>query len=385
MKSGILTRLGDVMDITSGFAFDSDSFSENKEGVALVRIRDVDRGFSSTFYGGAYEDKYVIQDGDLLVSMDGEFRVRPWQGGRALLNQRVCRLEPRPGLLEGAYLKYLVAPELKRIEDKTPFVTVKHLSTKALLDLRVPLPPLSEQKRIADILDKADAVRRKRWETIDLSKRLTESAFSNLFGDTWSNDRKWPAGSLENLCDEIVDCPHSTPEYSTSPTGYHCVRSSDIQDGKIDLAATREVSKEVYEERIMRHKPQAGEVVFTREGGRLGNAAQIPPDHSLCLGQRMMLFSAKPKASTNEFIWALLNSPGVQRQMRYLIAGAAAPRINIADILRFKAILPPFDLQHRFTNIVVRVRDQEALARKASLECNGLFNGLVQRAFRGQL
>src|SRR5262249_1288552 len=121
----------------------------------------------------------------------------------------------------------------------------------------IPLPPLPEQRRIADILDKADAIRRKRWEAIELSAHLIESAFSHLFGHTWTNERGWRKGALEDLCDKIVDCPHSTPIYSRTQTGFFCVRSSDIQGGKIDLASTLHVSRETFEQRIRRHQPKA--------------------------------------------------------------------------------------------------------------------------------
>lgn len=336
--------------------------------------------------------KKGVNPGDVLLSRIVPHIRRAWVVPKSNGHRQIASGEWivfRSKKFNPSYMRHLLMSDVFHVQFMNTVAGVGGSLLRArpafVAEIKIPLPPLPEQKRIADILDKADAIRRKRREAIDLSSNLTESAFADLFGDTWSNDRNWPAGTLEDLCDKIVDCPHSTPEYSNDPTGYHCVRSSDIQDGKINLAATREVSKEVYEERIMRHEPQSGEVVFTREGGRLGNAAQTPVDRRICLGQRMMLFCAKPKQSTNEFIWALLNSPGMQRQIHYLTAGAAAPRINISDIRKFKAILPPHDVQHTFTKIVRSTRNQEATAVKAAFECDDLFNSLVQSAFKGEL
>jgi type I restriction enzyme S subunit len=256
----------------------------------------------------------------------------------------VCSTDILPilpgGQVDRGYLyHFLRLPDMVELATSRSIgANLPRLSPSQLAAFEIPLPPLPEQKRIADILDKADGIRRKRQETISLTDRLIESAFFHLFGDVGTNQKRWVECDLDELRGQVVDCPHSTPEYATTPTGYHCVRSSDIQDGKIDLSSTREVSQETFEERISRHRPAAGEVVFTREGGRLGNAAQIPPGLAICLGQRMMLFSCKSSESTNEFIWALLNSPGVQRQIRLLTAGAAAPRINIADIRKFKVV-----------------------------------------------
>ena len=284
------------------------------------------------------------------------------------------------------FIYYLRQPAVRQeVIARSGTSALTNINQQRLGSLPVPLPPLSEQKRIADILDKADAIRRKRQETIKTSSHLIESGFSHFFGDTLLNPRGFHTGTLEELAGTIVDCPHSTPTYANGETEYFCVRSSDIQDGNIDLTETRYVTESTYVERIARHKPRSGEVVYTREGGRLGNAAQLPPNKSVCLGQRMMLFGAKPDVSTTEFIWALLNSPGLRHQVNSLIGGAAAPRINIADIRKFQVTLPPYELQVAFSAFVEKIREQAVDVDKSRRELGDLFNSLVQRAFKGEL
>lgn len=335
--------------------------------------------------------RQIVQAGDVLVSTVrpnlNAVALVPVQLTNAIASTGFCVLRCQPKKLDNRYLFHWVRTNLfvAAMVRQATGASYPAVSDRIIKDSKIPLPPLPEQKRIADILDKADAIRRKRRETIELTDRLIESAFFQLFGDTNTNEKKWTEVNLEDLCENVIDCPHSTPEYATNPTGYHCVRSSDIQNGRIDLSSTREVSRETFDERIARHRPTAGEVVFTREGGRLGNAAQIPPGLAICLGQRMMLFSCKPKVSTNEFLWALLNSHGVQHQVRLLTAGAAAPRINIADIRLFKAIKPPYQLQSEFTKIMDRIRGQHERYSQSLEESACLFNSLVQRAFRGEL
>ncbi|WP_413734525.1 hypothetical protein [Shewanella sp. BJSY2023SW005] len=89
--SAPLVKLEKLTTILSGFAFKSANFSET-EGLPLARIRDVVRGRSETFYKGDYSDDFVINDGDMLIGMDGDFNREKWQGGKALLNQRVCKI-----------------------------------------------------------------------------------------------------------------------------------------------------------------------------------------------------------------------------------------------------------------------------------------------------
>jgi type I restriction enzyme S subunit len=118
-------KLGEFVEILSGFAFDSEQFGDTGD-LPVVRIRDVVPGRSSTFFSGDYDPKYILQDGDLLIGMDGEFNRARWSGGKALLNQRVCRISSSSRELNDAYLYHFLPAALKAIESVTPFVTVKH-------------------------------------------------------------------------------------------------------------------------------------------------------------------------------------------------------------------------------------------------------------------
>ena len=155
MKGWQTKRLGDVLDIQNGYAFDSKSFSITGN-MPLIRIRDLKQGVDTeTRYTGSYDARYVVRRGDLLIGMDGEFGCFEWRGNDALLNQRVCRLEGFSSNLLPRFLFYGVNSHLKAIEEITGYTTVKHLSSKQILDINFLLPPLSEQERIVGILDQA--------------------------------------------------------------------------------------------------------------------------------------------------------------------------------------------------------------------------------------
>src|SRR5690625_3218826 len=131
-------NLGEVVTVESGSAFKSKLFNEERAGIPLIRIRDVTRGYSETYYSGEYDDKYIVNNGDLLITMDGEFNIREWHGGKALLNQRVCIIKSKMPELKEKFLLYVMPTLLMQIEDKTPFVTVKHLSVKKINEANIP-------------------------------------------------------------------------------------------------------------------------------------------------------------------------------------------------------------------------------------------------------
>lgn len=147
-----MSKLKSVGEVLSGYPFDSEKFSSDT-GFPLVRIRDITSGVAGTYYNGKYPKEYIIHDGDFLLGMDGDFNVRWWLGGDALLNQRCCRLTLNDNFC-AKYVYYFIPFGLKRINDLAYSTTVKHLSVPDILNLNILVPPLSEQEAIANYLDR---------------------------------------------------------------------------------------------------------------------------------------------------------------------------------------------------------------------------------------
>jgi len=140
-------QVGEIAEILNGYAFKSSKFTNDK-GTPLIRIRDVGKDSSNTFYDGGYDETYLVNDGDLLVGMDGDFRCSIWKGGKALLNQRVCKISLKTEEYDFRFLSYVLQPYLDAIHAETSAVTVKHLSSRSISDIPLPLPPKEQQKRI---------------------------------------------------------------------------------------------------------------------------------------------------------------------------------------------------------------------------------------------
>lgn len=159
-KTGLLAKheswervcLSEVAGVLNGAPFDSAKFSTTA-GTPLARIRDVRSGETTTYYTGEYDDAYVLAQGDLLVGMDGDFNTGYWGSQRAVLNQRVCKLSPNTALYDKRFLGYVLPGYLAAINANTPSITVKHLSSRTVGEIELPLPPRAEQSRIAEKLD----------------------------------------------------------------------------------------------------------------------------------------------------------------------------------------------------------------------------------------
>ncbi|ARD34528.1 restriction endonuclease subunit S [Streptococcus pneumoniae] len=184
-------KLGEVCEILSGYAFKSSQFNDNKIGLPLIRIRDVERGFSDTYFEGTYPEEYLIKNGDLLITMDGSFILKKWEGDLALLNQRVCKIKITDKSVDEGYISWLIPKFLKEIEDKTPFVTVKHLSVAKIKDISFVLPNKLEQKLIAKKLNTISQIYDFRKIQSEKFNELVKSRFNEMFGDPLNNNKKF--------------------------------------------------------------------------------------------------------------------------------------------------------------------------------------------------
>jgi type I restriction enzyme S subunit len=139
--------VADVADVQNGCAFKSELFDRD-DGVPLIRIRDISRYETEHRYRGEYDDSYLVDRDDILIGMDGEFVASRWKGAKALLNQRVCKLVVRSPNFDEKFFFLCHQPFLSAINAETSSVTVKHLSSRTIETIPLPLPPLKEQRRI---------------------------------------------------------------------------------------------------------------------------------------------------------------------------------------------------------------------------------------------
>jgi len=141
-----------VVEVINGYAFPSTGFNTGK-GLPLIRIRDIVSGKTNTTFEGDFSEDYIVNNGDLLIGMDGDFNTDFWRSGAALLNQRVCKLTANENFYNQKFLAYLLPGYLNSIHQKTSAVTVKHLSSKTIQSIPLPLPTKKEQDRLVEKLE----------------------------------------------------------------------------------------------------------------------------------------------------------------------------------------------------------------------------------------
>ena len=177
-------RLDQLALPQAGFAFKSSRFNEAGHGTPLIRIRDIGNGTTQCHYDGDYRSEFLVESGDYLVGMDGNFNIRRWSGPTALLNQRVTRLVFFGEQIERSFVTWALQNRINNVHGSRAYTTVQHLSGKQIADSVVPVPPLQEQRRIVERVDQlmglCDELESRRGRRQYASSQLRRSVLHSL-------------------------------------------------------------------------------------------------------------------------------------------------------------------------------------------------------------
>lgn len=306
---------------------------------------------------------YKIEEGDILVTMmgsSGRCAVVPKNIEAGIMDSHLLRIKINEKAFEN-YVAILLS-ESNYVQYQFQCLgkgSIMHgLNSSIIKQVIVAQPPLPEQSAIVAFLDretaKIDALVAEQEKLIELLKEKRQAVISHAVtkgldpnvpmkdsGVEWLGEvpEHWRICRVKHACSHVVDCLHTTPTYE-GEVEFPAIRTADVARGNLLLEQARLVSREIYEERIQRLKPKAGDILYSREGERFGMAALVPHGVELCLGQRMMMFRTQDFASSDYLMWSL-NSDSIYKQVLEKVGGSTSPHVNISDIVNFYVPLPP--------------------------------------------
>lgn len=289
-------------------------------------------------------------------------------------------LGPKQGVLP-KYLYYGTQYLTFRIENKGYARHYQHIEKKELA-----VPPVPEQERIVSRIEEL-------FSNLDASVAELQTAKEKLkvyrqavLKEAFDRVANYPQMTIQDICDSIVDCPHSTPKWTEF--GKICLRTTNFKRGHLDLTSVNYVSEETFAVRNSRLTPLPGDILYSREGAILGIACIIPSGLSVCLGQRMMLLRTNQNNS-NYFLMHYLNSPAVTNFVAGIAGGSASPHINVRDIKNFLIHVPDLNTQK---NIVLEIEQKLSICDDAIksidfsiCQAEALRQSILKQAFEGRL
>jgi type I restriction enzyme S subunit len=335
--------LSQICTLLSGFAWNAGKFREDG-AIPIIRIQNLGNNENEKFvwWDDAYDRKFIVRKGDILLSLSGSIKVYVWDGVDALLNQRIVKLSPSPDI-DPRWFFWQISNVILDIERMGKWALVNNVSIADLKDLPIPLPPLAEQKRIAAILDAADALRRKDQQLLQQYDALAQAIFIDMFGDPVKNERGWEKVRMEELMD-IVRGGSPRPIDKFLGGNIPWIKIGDATKGDdVYLNSTREhiIEAGLSKTRLL----PSGSLIFANCGVSLGFARIINFDG--CIHDGWLAFSQFDENRINKiFLLKALNS--ITEYFRRSAPEGTQPNLNTNIVKNFELIVPPLELQKKF-------------------------------------
>lgn len=373
-------QLAEICEIISGQSPPSKDYNKNGEGLPFYQ--------GKADFGERYPSARVWCSKPVKIAEAGDilFCVRAPVGPTNIATEKSCigrglaAIRPRDKVDPLYLLHYLrhIEPSFAQLSNGSTF---KAITRSDLSTLHIPLPPLPAQRRIAAILDKADALRRKRQQALDLLDDFLQAVFLDMFGDPVTNPKGWEVKRLGEHLDFLTSGSRGWAKYYTHK-GDLFLRIQNVGRNELlldDIAYAN--APDSAEARRTRVAP--GDVLLSITAD-LGRTAVVPEGLGTAhINQHLALL--RPKGILPLYLSAFLASEGGQRQFNTLNRNGVKAGLNFDDIRGLQILLPDRGAQLKFADIYhKRIRAQDKVLTGVQT-ANDLFDALVQRAFRGEL
>jgi type I restriction enzyme S subunit len=384
MNSWRIINLGDAATFVNGYAFKPSDWSD--QGNEIIRIQNLTKSSKEVnYFEGQIAEKYKVSKGDLLISWSATLGMYEWEGEDSWLNQHIFKVVFDKEEFDKNFFKYLISGSLDRLGQEVHGATMKHITKKKFDAFKIPLPPLLTQKKIADILDAADAHRQKTKQLLAKYDELAQSIFLDMFGDPVTNPKGWEVKKLEEVCEKITDGTHHSPESKTEGAPY--VTAKHVKPFKLNfLSKPTYISWQDHEAIYKRCSPKKGDVLYIKDGATTGIACINTFKEEISLLSSLALIQTKRHLLNPDFLCFWLNYENMKAQLLTIwMSGAAIQRFTLKKIKSFEIIIPPIEMQERFSLIINENEKSKSIMNKEIKESEHLFNSLLQKAFKGEL
>nr|WP_241737769.1 restriction endonuclease subunit S [Anoxybacillus flavithermus] len=383
----------DNLEILTGYAFSSKNFNE-EEGIPLIRIRDLETHNPVTLYKGDYDDKYIINKGDILVGMDGEFNIVRWKGPKALLNQRVAKINSKnPNIISEDFIFYRLQGELREIEVLTPATTVKHLSKKDIEDLNLLLPPLGEQSKIASILSSVDEAIEKTEAIIEQTEKVKKGLMQQLLTKGIGHTKfkkteigeipeEWEVKSISEVAKVVSG---GTPSKQISEYW---------ENGTIPWATPTDITSND-------NKYISTTQLMITESGLRNSSANLLPKGSVLMTSRATIgprcintvpmatnqgfksFICDPDVLHNEYLYYLIDK--IKDQFIALASGSTFLEISKSAVETFKIPVPPLEEQIEIAKMLSSLDEKLSVEKVKKESLQTIKKALMQVLLTGKV
>lgn len=376
-----MVALGEAARFINGAAFKPTEWGN--EGLPIVRIQNL-TGTSEKFNltTRIVKPELIVESGDLLVSWSATLDVYRWGGQRGLLNQHIFKVLPNPGV-DSDYLFFALKNALAELSSKTHGSTMKHVVRGDFESTKVRMPAIGEQRRIVDILTRAEGIVKLRRDAQKRAAELIPAIFMDMFGDPKRNPKGWPTVALNEVSEVISGVAKGRRLSGVDSVELPYMRVGNVKDGHLDLREVKTI--EIKRSEVEKLRIEPGDLLMT-EGGdpdKLGRAALWHGEIDRCVHQNHIFKVRSNRAVLSpEYLRSLAGSAyGKAYFLRVAKKTTGIASINKTQLNAFPVVLPPLSMQEVFNRHVQSIESIIAQQDHASGKAKATFEALLARSF----
>ncbi len=373
--------LGEIVKIFKGSKA-PEVFDKPKPGAySYIQIEDLRPNATPKY--AIDKDGTLATKSDVLIAWDGANAGTIGFDLEGYIGSTIAILRPVQDDIHAPYLGYFLRSKFNDIQKNTTGATIPHVNRSYLEELKIPLPKLTEQKRVVSLLARADRLRQLRRTAHDLADSLLQSMFLEMFGDPLVNEKKWKIRNLKSVSFKFSDGPFGSDiksEHYVS-SGVRVIRLQNIGIGNLIDEDKAYISESHFAE-LSKHQCLPGDVIVGTLGDPNLRAVILPPSIPQALNKAdCVQIRVNPKICNNHFVCLLLNMPQTLQLASGMIHGQTRARINMGRLAELEVPIPPLSLQEEFAGVVARVEGLRLQMGEADRQVDGLFESLLSDSF----
>ncbi|MBD2624770.1 MAG: restriction endonuclease subunit S [Microcystis sp. M049S2] len=395
MKDWPSVALGDIFEIARGGSPRpiQNFLTEEPDGVNWVMIGDASDSSKyithtkKRILKTGVKNSRMVYPGDFLLTNSMSFGHPYIMKTSGCIHDGWLVLSNKKGVIDQDYFYHLLGSDLIYAEFSrlASGSTVKNLNIEIVKGIKVSLPPLEEQRRIAAILDKADGVRRKRKEAIRLTEELLRSTFLEMFGDPVTNPKGWEVKRLGEICTNFQNGIGKNSEHYGH--GSKVANISDLYEWHRFIPEKYSLL-DVTPKEIEKYSLMRGDLLFVRSSVKREGVAvcSVYDSDEICLFSSFMI-RVRPRTDliNPEFLSLMLRTPPMRNRLILGSNTSTITNISQPGLSKIEVVVPPIKTQNLITKVTKNIEESVRCHLQALEQSENLFNSLLQRAFRGEL
>ncbi len=373
-----MIKLGDVATYINGYAFKPED--RGVVGLPIIRIQDLTgSAYDLGFYDGDYPKRIEINDGDVLISWSASLGVYVWNGGRALLNQHIFKVQFDKADIDKRYFVYAVRQKLAELTMKTHGATMKHIVKKDFEETSIPYPSQKKQIEIGINLDKIANIIAARKQQLELLDELVKARFVEMFGDPIKNPKGW---KVVTIGDVVTEVRYGTSKPAVEGGKYPYLRMNNLTvEGHLDLNDLKYI--DISDDEIEKCVVRKGDVLFNRTNSieLVGKTAVFDLSEDMVIAGYIIRVRLNERLLP-EILSQYMNLEALKDILRSMAKGAVnQANINAQELQSIKVYVPGMELQKQFIEIKEQIDKSKVAVQKALDETQMLFDSLMQEYF----